>query len=1289
MLRDSVRLRGRMQGLHRAIKSGRGVSAKALQDLQKQIESSIARRQKRFKSPLKPQFTSNLPVVQRLDDIRQCIQENSIVVLCGETGSGKTTQLPKILLDLGYGSAGMIGMTQPRRLAARSVAAFIAKDLGSNIGDAVGYKTRFQDRTGHDTRIKVMTDGILLAEIPSDRLLSSYDALIIDEAHERGVNIDFLLGFIKRIHTKRPDLKVVISSATLDIEKFSIHFDNAPILEVSGRTYPVELRYRPLDTGSSDDEGDALQEAIYRASRELRREDPVGDILVFLPGEREIRETQEYLEKRLPPSSEVLPLFARLSNAEQNRIFQPSTKQRLILSTNVAETSLTVPGIRFVIDSGLARISHYSAKAQVQRLPIEPVAQSSADQRKGRCGRLSDGICIRLYSEESFDKRPQFTAPELLRTSLSQVILRMAHLNLGHLEHFPLVDSPSPKAIQAGKRLLQELGAIRESGNLTPLGKKLARLPVDPRLGRMIMAGAERQCLGEILIITTALSVQDPRDRPLEKRHAADQAHQRFVDKRSDFLTLLQLWKHIQSLKRTATSKSNFQRRLKKEHLSPIRVREWLDTHRQLTEQCLEMKMIISKKPSRYQEIHKALLAGLLGNLGFKEDRSKYNGPQQSHFYIFPGSGLFKKSPTWVMAAELVETSRRYARICAAVEPEWIEDVAGDLCRKSWYEPHFDAKQGQVTAYERVSLFGLPIQTKRKVHYGPIDPQSARTAFISAALVERRLHSDAAFFRHNTRLIMDIERLEAKSRRRDLLVDNNALFDFFDEKLPPQIYTQHAFDQWRLHEEKRHPKFLFLTREFLMQHPGDAITSHQFPGHLTVGDQRFSLTYHFDPGDQRDGVSVTIPLPLLHQVEAHQFDRLAPGMLDKKIIALLKSLPKSYRRPLVPLPATAARCIKEMDHLDPYGKSPLTAVLARILQSRFQLHIPLDAWRLEDLPDHLRMNYKVVEEKSRRILAQGRDLDAIKREIGQQAKSSFQELPKESFEKLGIKRWDFGELPEYRTFRANGRDIHGYPALLEAEDGTVSIQLMESQESAEKEGRKGLRRLFLLQLNKQERQLRKGLPISKEAQLAYQPWGGGAALKKEIIATTAERVFLPDGPFEIRNAQRFQAQLKQGRGRFMREADASATLAETILVHYAKLMKTLSKPPSPTLKSAIPDIREQLQHLVYADFLSNTPAVWLPHLPRFIKGISLRLERRRFAPSKDDGRQKEVAPYWKSYLTLQKQYAAKKRPASEELILYRWMVEEYRISIFAQDLRCSMPISVKRIKDQKSKIPLP
>nr|WP_275587439.1 ATP-dependent RNA helicase HrpA [Nitrosomonas nitrosa] len=1232
----------------------------------------------------KPTYPEELPVVGKREEIARAIEANQVVIVCGETGSGKTTQLPKLCLELGRGVAGLIGHTQPRRIAARTVAMRIASELNSPLGHAVGYKVRFSDSVSKSTYIKLMTDGILLAETQGDPLLSAYDTIIIDEAHERSLNIDFLLGYLKQLLPKRPDLKLIVTSATIDADRFSWHFNNAPVIEVSGRLYPVEVRYRPIN--ADDEEAGDLQQAIMDAVDELMRVG-AGDTLIFLPGEREIRETAESLRKHSfsrpggGAGIEILPLFARLSFAEQERVFRPGNTRRIVLATNVAETSLTVPGIRYVIDTGLARINRYSYRNKVEQLLIEKISQASANQRAGRCGRVMSGICIRLYGEDDYLMRPEFTDPEIFRSSLASVILRMKSLKIGDVENFPFLQPPLPRMIADGYQLLAELGAVDDSNALTAMGWRLAKFPIDPRIARMILAAQQENCLSELLIIASALSLQDPRDRPFDRQEAADRAHEPFRDERSDFLGFLKLWECFDEWLKHKKSNKKLIAQCQTHFLSYRRMREWREIHGQLHTLVLEMGLKPNQIPAGYDEIHRALLAGLLGNIGFKtENEGEYLGARGIKFSIFPGSTLKKVKPKWIVAAELTETTKLYARCAAAIEPAWLECIAGRLCKKHYFDPHWEKQSAQVVAYERVTLYGLTIVPKRRVSYGRINPKEAREIFIRNALVAGDYVTKAPFFEHNRRLIADIEELEHKARRQDVLVDEQEIFAFYDAIVPAAIYGGAAFEKWRKQAEQTDPQLLFLTREYLMRHAAGSITDVQFPETFSVDGHIYPLSYRFEPGHILDGVTVTVPLPFLNKLNAARFDRLVPGLVREKITWYLKALPKQIRRNLVPVPDYVTRFLESEETQETKGDEPalLSDALARFIQAQTGLKVPLDSWEDKPMPLHLKMNYKVVDEAGQE-LAMSRDLAQLQAQLGQAAQLTFAQCTtakQTGIERDSLTRWDFGDLPEEIAFTQAGKRITGYPALVDQTE-QVAIRLFDTREAADSNMRAGVRRLLSFELKDRIKQLEKNLPGYKQAILQLSPLLDPEILKRDMLEAISDRAFIGDDPLP-RSESEFIAQKQRARLRLSPVTDAVAKLIQGIAHDYQLLRQRLdqTKIGNPRLRT---ELEDQLNHLIYQGFLHETPWERLPHLTRYLKGMVLRLDKYTNNPSRDGQHAASVASLWHQYL----QRLEKHRKAGihdPHLAEFRWQIEELRISLFAQELKTPYPVSVKRLQ---------
>ncbi len=1273
---DQVMIRDRHRLSRRLARLRRRPDPRALAALAEDIQRSLRTPQARAASVPQLHYPEELPVSAARDEILAALAEHPVIVVCGETGSGKTTQLPKLCLEAGLGVRGMIGHTQPRRIAARSVARRLQEELGDPQGRLVGHKVRFTDRTGPETLIKVMTDGILLAETEGDRFLEHYDALIIDEAHERSLNIDFLLGYLKRLMARRRNLKLIITSATIDPERFARHFGNAPVITVSGRSYPVEVRYRPLRGEDLDERDRDLEQGVVEAVAELHRHGP-GDILVFLPGEREIRACAEALRKHHPKGTEILPLYARLSQAEQDRIFHPKGgTRRIVLATNVAETSLTVPGIRYVVDSGYARISRYSPRSKVQRLPIEPISQASADQRKGRCGRLGPGVCIRLYTEEDYQARPRYTDPEILRTNLAAVILRMAALRLGEVDDFPFIDPPDPRAVKDAYHSLFELGAMDDQRRLTPLGRRLARLPVDPRIGRMILAAGDEDCLREVLIIASALSIQDPRERPMEARDAADAAHARFHRPGSDFLAWLSLWDYAEEQRRHL-SQNQWRKRCRAEFLSFVRLREWREVHGQLKQLAGELGLKENREPAEPDRIHRALLAGLLGHVAQHQDDGDYLGPRNRKLRIHPASSLVNKRPRWIMAAELIDTTRLYASQVAAIRPEWIEELGAHLIQRHYFEPHWQTRAGRVAAYERLTLFGLVVVAKRRVNYGPKDPTTAREIFIREALVAGHYHTRAEFFHHNRRLLAEVEALEAKARRRDILVDEETLFQFYDQRIPEDVYDAPRFERWRKRAEAEDPRCLFLTREALMRHGAETVSGERFPDHLELDGLRLPLRYRFEPGDPADGVSVHIPLTLLPALEPEPFQWLVPGLIEEKLTALIRALPKAWRRHFVPAPDFARAALEGMR----YREGALMPNFSERLRRMTGIEVPEEEWQRAEaaLPDHLRMRFVVVDESGKELAA-GRELSALQQGHGAAAEAALtQRLTAEtdSPEREAVQAWDFGPLPEVWEGRRAGLRLRAHPALCD-EDGRVAIRLIARLPEARAHHRRGLVRLFALQLRDKLRYLTKELQKDARLQLLARPVGGGEALTHDLLDAVVERLTLAgeDG-WTIRDAETFQQRLAAARPGLVDEArKLTAQVAEALEAHQ-RLRKALDGGRfPPDCLASLTDIRTQLDHLVYPGFVGRTPAAWLPRLPVYLEAARLRLERLPRDPRRDQVQAREVQALWRRWQ--EKELAAQgPDPARERL---RWLIEELRVSLFAQQLGTVEKVSVARLE---------
>ncbi|WP_455282860.1 ATP-dependent RNA helicase HrpA [Cupriavidus necator] len=1263
-------------------------------------------------NPLPPiTFPEALPVSARRDEIAAALLANQVVIVSGETGSGKTTQLPKICLSIGRGpgrgGGGLIGHTQPRRIAATSTAKRIAQELGTPLGEHVGYQVRFNDTMSSGASVKLMTDGILLAETQNDPLLRAYDTLIIDEAHERSLNIDFLIGYLRQILPKRPDLKVIITSATIDAQRFAQHFASngkpAPVIEVSGRLYPVEVRYRPITEdvppGGAPRNAQArerdLYDGIVDAVDELCRAGP-GDVLVFLPGEREIREAAEALRKHHPPHTEILPLFARLSMQEQERVFKPSNARRIVLATNVAETSLTVPGIRYVVDTGLARVKRYSYRNKVEQLQVEAISQAAANQRAGRCGRVANGVCIRLYEETDFTGRPRFTDPEILRSSLAAVILRMKALRLTDIEAFPFIEPPLGRAVADGYQLLQELGAVDDANQLTGTGRQLAKLPLDPRVARMILAAREHHCLREVLIIASALSVQDPRDRPQEAQEAADQAHRKFMDEKSEFLGWVKLWKWFEDAVAHKKSNRQLQDQCRAHFLSHLRLREWRDVHSQLLTTVTEQGWRLNDSEPTYEQVHKALLTGLLGNVGCRiEDGDgkgrEYLGARGIKFHLWPGSLIARKVGRWIVAAELVETSRLFARTLARIEPEWLEQIGGHLLKVSWSDPHWEKKAGQVLALERATLYGLVVYQHRRVHYGPMNPKEARELFIRRALVEGEFDTRLPFYAHNQRLVREIENLEHKSRRQDVLVDDELIYAFYDRAIPADINQQATFEQWYQAESAKDRKLLYLNRDELMRHEAAGITTDLFPKTMNVAGVDMGLSYHFEPGSHRDGVTLTVPLYALNQVRQERADWLVPGMIKEKVHLLLKSLPQKLRRHCVPLPEYAAGFVARQ----PSGEGELLDVLIADIREQTGTMVKRADFKLETLPAHHSMNFKVIDEHGRQLDI-GRNLAQLRGELGGQAQQSFQRVAAQAAAQAatqspdqaaplaaaepgkyeGLTGWTFGELPELLEIRKGSQTLFGYPALVDR--GThCDVEVFDDPQEAARIHYLGLRRLFALQLREQVKFIEKNIPGLQQMAMQYMTLGTQEMLRDQIVMLALERACL-QAPLP-RNEAEFNARKDEGRTRLSLLAQEIARLVGTILAEYAGLpRKLLQAKPFP---AAYADMEGQLGRLMGKGFIDENPYAQLVHFPRYLKGIAMRVDKLKGDPGRDSQRVQEMAPLVQQWQRAEKQLRTQGRGGEDaRLEEFRWMLEELRIALFAQELRTPVPMSVKRLQ---------
>jgi ATP-dependent helicase HrpA len=1273
--------------------------------------------------PLRITFPESLPVSAKRDEIAAAIEAHQVVIVCGETGSGKTTQLPKICLAMGRGKLNApdgkgrwIGHTQPRRIAASSVAKRIAEELATPLGEVVGFKVRFQDRLSRDASVKLMTDGILLAETQTDPLLKAYDTIIIDEAHERSLNIDFLLGYLREILPRRPDLKVIVTSATIDADRFAQHFASAkgaaPIIYVSGRMFPVEQRWRPFE--EKRDYG--LNEAIADGVDELWQGGAGGDILVFLPGEREIREAADHLRghlshQPLTRGAEVLPLFARLSQAEQDRIFDNHSARRIVLATNVAETSLTVPGIRYVIDAGTARVKRYSFRSKVEQLLVEPISQAAANQRAGRCGRVANGICIRLYDEKDFAGRARFTDPEILRSSLAGVILRMKSLHLGTVEDFPFIEAPSRRAIADGYQLLNELGAVDDANELTKMGAELAKLPLDPRVGRMILEGRDRGALDEVLVIASALSVQDVRDRPMDMQAQADQQHAKFDDEKSEFSGYLRLWNWINEArgghgKEHKLSNRQYEQLLRQNFINVRRVREWRDIHTQLHTVVAEHKWRLNTQPAGYEELHKSMLAGLLGNIGWKlEDEEVYLGARGIKFYRHPGAHLKKKPGRWIVCAELVETTRLFGRGIANIEPLWIEQVAGHLLKKQLLDPHWEKKAAEVMSLERATLYGLVVYSGRRVPFARVDMQGAREIFIREGLVAGQWETKLPFLAANQKLVKQVEELEHKSRRQDVLVDEELIYAFYDKFIPRDVVSGATFERWWREASRGNPNLLKLTRDELMRHEAAGITTEAFPKTIRVGGVDCAAAYLHEPGDSRDGLTVTVPLFVLNQVSEERCEWLVPGMLKDKVQALLKSLPQRPRSRFVPLPESAARLSQRLLEPDLWTVGSLTDALLKLVRDQTSLDVKRADFKLDMLPAHMFMNVRVVDEHGRQ-LGMGRNLGALKAELGAQARGAFQALagmkglaspspagggqgggtvaeakrPHPNLPQAGegaraagerFTDWTFGELPELMEVRKGGASLVGFPALIDQGDA-VTIEVFDEPEVAAAKHRAGLRRLFALQIKEALKYLEKNVPELQKMAVAYMPLGTQEELRDQIIEVALDRAFL-QVPLPG-DAQAFKRRVDEGRARLTLIANEVARLAAAILADYALAVRKIRDTKNQA--DAMADAQQQLQRLVVKRFLAATPWTQLQHFPRYLRAIVLRLDKVRTDPARDAARLAELRPQEQRYWRL---VADRKGAVDERMQEFRWLLEELRVSFFAQELRTPQPVSVKRL----------
>tara|TARA_R110000824_G_scaffold52692_4_gene146304 strand:+ start:242332 stop:246048 length:3717 start_codon:yes stop_codon:yes gene_type:complete len=1218
-------------------------------------------------------YPPELPLSQKLSEIKQAIEQNQVVIIGGETGSGKTTQLPKICLDLGRGQAGMIAHTQPRRLAARSVSQRIADELNVKLGEEVGYQVRFNNLSSSATQIKLMTDGILLAEIQHDPLLSMYDTIIIDEAHERSLNIDFLLGYLKNILPQRPELKLIITSATIDLDKFSAHFNKAPVLEVSGRTFPVDIVYRPI----AEAEEKELTDTIIGAIRELfvlERElgTKRGDILIFLSGEREIRDLALVLRKENFRNTEILPLYARLGNKEQNRVFQSHTGRRIVLATNVAETSITVPGITSVIDPGMARISRYSVRSKVQRLPIEAISQASANQRAGRCGRVAPGICVRLYSEDDFLSRPAFTDTEITRTNLASVILQMHALGLGDIEEFPFLDKPESKAVSDGVKLLQELGAINDKQELTKAGRLMSRMPVDPRLGRMLLEASTLGCLSEVLVIVSAMSIQDPRERPMDHQQAADEKQGIFKHPQSDFLSFIKLWQSFEEVRQQMTQ--NQLRKYCQQHfLSYLRMREWREIHRQLHLQCRELGLKENAQPAGEDDIHRSLLSGLISQVARYQEELMYLGTRNRKFQIFPGSSLFRKKSKWILAAELVETNKLYARLTAQIKPEWIEVAAGNLLNHEYFEPHWEKRRGEVMAFEKISLYGLTLVEKRKLSFSKIDPVLCRELFIREALVAMQLNSKVGFYVKNCELIEKVMQLEEKTRRRDILIDEESLVEFYDRLLPEHIYNSRNLERWYRQLSNKESDALLLSEQDLIRDDSTPGNIDEYPDQLKTSFMALDLAYEFSPGKAADGISVDVPVSALKQLKDEDLDWLVPGMLREKCIALIKALPKQERKLFVPVPDVVDQILPSLKSVT---AGNLRFLLARNLSARAGKPIDPQHWENYQLESHLQMHIRVLDDNGT-VLDSGRDLKALQDKFSEQIQRSIQRYAEDGVERSGITHWDFQELPLIHEIKHGSISLQTYPALVDEGD-SVSLTLCDNAPLAEQESLWGVVRLLMLTSPQQVKYLKKHLLQDKQKNLLMSHFGAQSEVQEQLIRAAYRNCFL--GVKAIPRTQAdFEKRFEECRGDLVEVAERAEKELYQILQNHHQLQKQLKSFTGLRDRHLYQDIQTQLDELLHADFISDTPREYFSEIPRYLKAIMERLEKYPRQIEKDK-RSSEVLQYYYSQYTQQYNLLLKQNSVSLELERFRWLMEEYRVSLYAQTLGTREPVSEKRLK---------
>ena len=1236
--------------------------------LKRAIELSVHNKSDRKNRLPKCSFDDNLPINQHVDGISAAIINNPVTIICGETGSGKTTQLPKLCLTLGRGIEGVIGHTQPRRLAARTVAKRIAEELGSELGSDVGFKIRHQDLTNKHSYIKLMTDGILLAELQQDRYLNQYDTLIIDEAHERSLNIDFILGYIKQLLPKRPDLKVIITSATIDVTRFSEHFDNAPVIEVSGRTWPVDVLYRPIEESDEDEDPVSREEVILKAIRELTSYD-MGDILIFMEGEGEIHETDKFLRKQNLRDTDILPLYARLSSSRQNKIFAPHKRRHIVLATNIAETSLTIPGIRYVIDTGMARMSRYSYRSKVQRLPIERVSMAAANQRKGRCGRTSEGICIRLYSEEDFNSRTEYTEPEVLRTNLASVILQMKALKIGDIEQYPFINPPDRKFINDGMRLLREINALDKEERLTPIGSKLVRFPLDPRHARILLAAHDFNCLHEILIIVSALSIQDPRERPIDKQQKADESHKQFSDDDSDFLWFLNLWNFYQQQVKQL-SQNKLRKLCKTNFISYMKMREWSDIHRQLRHVCTEMGLLLNTEPASYQNMHCAILSGMSSHVAYLSDKHEYTGARDIKLNLFPASGQFHKKPKWIVAADLVETSRLFARNVARIDSAWLINVAKHLLKRDYSDAHWDSKSSRVVALEKISLYGMTLIAGKRINYGAVNPRESKALFVRNALIEGDLESSAKFFKNNNKAIEEVRHLEVKSRRPDIL-NEEAVYDFYSNALPEHVYDGQSFSAWVKHLDKAQKQALYLTKDLIINRQTNDITETTYPDNIKFKDMLLPLEYKFLPGAKEDGLSIDIPIEVLNQFDQNQMDYLVPGLIAEKITLLLKSLPKPIRKTLVPIPETAAECVSNIKN---HSISLKQNLISYLFKTR-AVNITIDDFSEEALPEHLRPNYRVVGTENE-LIAEGNDLVALKNKLATQVEHAFTDLYQDAYGEQEITSWDFGDLPIEQKVSSKENTITSYPSLLE-DDGKVYRHAFDNLRTAEYYLRFGLRGLLKNTLAKEIKYLRKNLRGIEKLALLYTRFGNKEELVESIINLVLDETFLYEKTL-IRKQEHFLASLEQGRPEIISNADRICVLLQKILEINLQVQTALSDTGMLKYSHAINDIEEQLEYMMFHGFIEDVEAEYLKQYPRYLAAIIKRMEKIEYGVDKDLKSTKQIQQHWDRIKKLV-DHAYETDGNTTTFDEYRWLCEELRISLFAQGLKTRMPVSLKRL----------